>query len=183
MDRIRWAMFNLWDNVFSWGSAVKYFSTFVVKTSYVFIRLIHQSSFLRLFVPMFTKLNMNNNKGKIRLVINRSLNCQKIPIFMQNSFSKRILDSTSWQTEELYTWNLSKSRLQRSWGSELLLDFLIRLSIGLNWCKCWFLDSVLKRFKDLSNTNGNTVPMVPRNPPTCTSNKELWKDLSNIFWC
>ena len=89
MDRIRWAMFNLWDNAFSWGNAVKYFSTFVVKTSYVFIRLMLPIFFfLRLFVPMFTMLNMNNSNRKIRFVIKRRLNCRNIAISMYNSFSK-----------------------------------------------------------------------------------------------
>ena len=50
-------------------------------------------------MPMFTKLNMNSNNRKIRLVIKRSLNCKNTH-FMQNSFSKRILDLTFWQNEE-----------------------------------------------------------------------------------
>ena len=62
-------MFNLRD-VFSWRSDVKYFSAFVVKISYVFIRWMLPIFFLEAVSSnMFAKLNMNNNNRKVRCVI------------------------------------------------------------------------------------------------------------------
>ena len=50
--------------------------------------------------------------------------------------------------------------------------FLNEAGISHNQSKFWFLDSIMKRLKD-SNEMAieNTIPVVPRNPPTCTSNK------------
>ena len=70
--------------VFSWRSAVKYLSKFDIRINYVFIRFIrfYQPSFLMLLlVPrIFTKLNMDDNNGKIRLVMKMTVKFRKIPI-------------------------------------------------------------------------------------------------------
>ena len=50
--------------------------------------------------------------------------------------------------------------------------FLNEAGISHNQSKFWFLDSIMKRLKDSNETAiENTIPVVPRNPPTCTSNK------------
>ena len=71
-DRIRWAMLNLW--VLSWRSAVTYLSTFDIRISYVFIRLILSVFFFEAVSCTknvehdWKKLDMNDSNGKIRLV-------------------------------------------------------------------------------------------------------------------
>ena len=97
---------------------------------------------------------MSNNNGQLTLVMKKKKIVEECPFYFQNSFSKKNWDSTFLQTEELYAWNLSKCSKSR---------LPMRLGIGLNLCKCWFLDYAFKRLKDSSEIAvKNMVRLMPR---------------------
>ena len=111
--------------------AVKNLSKFDIRISYVFIRLILPVFFFEVASSTqnveqeWKKLNMHGNNGKIKKLKWR-LKSRKIPIYLQNSFPKKVWGSAFSQTEKLCAWNLSKcskSRLPRGWGSEPLPNF------------------------------------------------------------
>ena len=143
-------MFNFWNNAFSWESAVKCFSTFVVKTSYVFIRLMPPIFFFEAVCtsPMFAMLNMNNNNKKLREVIKRLLSCRNIPIFMQKLLLQNV--GLNFLADWIITWNLA----------------LINVNVGF---QIWSSNDSSSSEMAIKNT----VQTVLRNPQTCTSNKVL----------
>ena len=143
-------MFNFWNNAFSWESAVKRFSTFVVKTSYVFIRLMPPIFFFEAVCtsPMFAMLNMNNNNKKLREVIKRLLSCRNIPIFMQKFLLQNV--GLNFLADWVITWNLA----------------LINVNVGF---QIWSSNDSSSSEMAIKNT----VQTVLRNPQTCTSNKVL----------
>ena len=110
---------------FSWRGAKKYLSKSDIRICYAFVRLIlpvllfEAVSCIKNVDHKFKKLNVNNNDGKIRLVMKKTFKLWKDAHFIWKTTFLKKLGFNFLQNEELYVvyaWNLSKcskSRLSR----------------------------------------------------------------------